>query len=106
MVGRSTVVPTYDDTDRNRHVNNIVYLNWALGSLPALFRDQYNTRSIDASYLRQTFLDDELTALTWAEGDAVFTQDEPTLFHQIVRGADEVVWEAHSLWQKRETFRA
>ena len=106
VVGRSTVVPTYDDTDRNRHVNNIVYLNWALGSLPALFRDQYNTRSIDASYLRQTFLDDELTALTWAEGDAVFTQDEPTLFHQIVRGADEVVWEAHSLWQKREAFRA
>jgi len=105
-VGRSTVVPTYDDTDRNRHVNNISYLTWALGALPAALRDQYNTRSIDASYLRQTYLDDELTVLTWAASEEALTGEEPALFHQIVRGEDEVVWQASTVWQKREAFRA
>lgn len=106
LLGSSEVSPTYDDTDRNRHVNNISYLNWALGALPAELRDQYNVTAIDASYLKQTYLDDQLTVQTWAEGEAALTKDAPTLFHRIIRSDGAAVWEAYSTWKKRDLFRA
>ncbi len=109
LVDRTAVVPTYDDTDRNLHVNNLSYLNWALGALPSRFRDQYNTCLIDASFLRQTFLGDELAVCTWAHGEEVFEAKEPALFHQIIRteedGGETVVWEGSSHWKLREAFR-
>lgn len=106
LVGSSTVSPTYDDTDRNQHVNNISYLNWALGALPAQLRDQYNITAIDASYLKQTYLDDTLVVEMWAEGEDVWLCDRPTLFFRILNSDGSAVWEAHSVWQKRQLFRA
>lgn len=106
LLASSDVTPTYDDTDRNHHVNNLSYLNWALGALPSELRDQYNITTIDASYLKQTFLTDELSVQTWGATAEMMEEDEPSFFHRIVRKDGEAVWEAHSKWKKREEFRA
>ena len=106
LLESTEVTPTYDDTDRNHHVNNLSYLNWALGALPSELRDQYNITTIDASYLKQTFLTDELSVQTWGATAEMMEEDEPSFFHRIVRKDGEAVWEAHSKWKKREEFRA
>jgi acyl-ACP thioesterase len=99
----------YLDTDRNLHVNNISYLNWALESLPSAFRNRCKVASVDVSYLRQTYLEDDLCVYTYGlEQDALFG-DEPTLRHTILRkekdGTTTLVWSGTTGWKRREDLR-
>lgn len=40
----------YDDLDMNGHVNNIVYMNWALGTLDYEFRVSHSIKAVDIYY--------------------------------------------------------
>lgn len=99
----------YLDTDRNLHVNNISYLNWALESLPSAFRNRCKVSSVDVSYLRQTFLEDDLIVSTYAPRKEALFSDEPTLQHTIVRkekdGTSTLVWQGTTTWKRREELR-
>lgn len=102
-------VIAYLDTDRNLHVNNISYLNWALESLPSSFRNRCKVASIDISYFRQTFLEDDLEVLTYSQTREALFFDEPTLEHQILRkekdGSTTLVWQGTTIWKRREDLR-
>ncbi len=96
----------YLDTDRNLHVNNISYLNWALESLPSSFRNRSKAASVDVSYLRQTFLEDSLIVSTYAQDAEALFRDNPTLHHKILRqekdGTTTLVWQGTTVWNRRE----
>lgn len=100
---------SYLDTDRNQHVNNISYLNWALESLPSSFRNLLKVSHADVSYLRQTFLGDELLVSTYAKDGEALLQDTAELEHVIERresdGSKTTVWEGSTKWKKREELR-
>jgi medium-chain acyl-[acyl-carrier-protein] hydrolase len=108
LLQKSAITITYGDTDRNRHVNNISYLNWALEGLPAPFRDTYNAIEVDVSYARQTFLGDTLSVTTWAQSKEAWQAQKPNLFHRIIRteedGSETTVWEGSSKWALRDVI--
>lgn len=98
----------YLDTDRNLHVNNISYLNWALESLPTEFRNRAKISDADVSWIRQTFGGDELIVYTGSlDAEALFC-DTPVLYHKIERketdGKLTIVWEGTTTWMHRESF--
>jgi acyl-CoA thioesterase FadM len=100
---------SYLDTDRNQHVNNISYLNWALDSLPASFRNRLKVSEADVSYLRQTYLEDDVMVYTQCSDKNAFSKDEVTLFHYIERteqnGNKTIVWKGQTTWKLREELR-
>lgn len=95
----------YLDTDSNHHVNNISYLNWALESLPATFRDRCKVIEADVSWIRQTFSGDNITVETGSLDDQALYGDGGVLFHRIVRKEEDgqmtTVWEGTTTWEKR-----
>lgn len=107
----TTYKPTigYLDTDRNQHVNNISYLNWALESLPSSFRNRFKVCKADVAYLRQTFLGDDLMVITSSRDDKAMLTGTAPLEHQIFRterdGSKMVVWEGTTWWNLREDLR-
>ena len=98
----------YLDTDKNLHVNNISYLNWALESLPTEFRNRAKISDADVSWIRQTFSGDEITVYTGSlDAEALFC-NTPVLYHKIERkekdGKLTIVWEGMTAWKPRESF--
>jgi acyl-ACP thioesterase len=93
------------DTDGNHHVNNISYVNWMLDSLPNTFRDAYKVSEIDVSWMRQTFLGENVTVFTGSTQADPFHEEKPALFHKIVRseqdGGKTTVWEGSTIWERR-----
>ncbi len=106
----STFVPNiaYLDTDRNQHVNNISYLSWALDSLPHEFRNRLKVKEVDVSFLRQTYLGENLMVYTESTDENAFSADKPRLEHHIVRteedGSETLVWVGHTNWDLRENL--
>jgi acyl-ACP thioesterase len=95
----------YLDTDSNKHVNNISYLNWALESLPADFRNRAKVAEADVSWIRQTFSGDDLTVFTGSLDESVLFGNEGLLYHKIVRTEEDgsliTVWEGTTRWESR-----
>lgn len=88
----------YNNTDLNRHVNNVVYLHWMLDSLPFSFRDSYTPSEIDISFVAQTFRDDEVSV------HSILTEEDgknATLYHQVTRQENQVVATAKTVWKVR-----
>ncbi len=73
----------YSDCDLNRHVNNVVYLEWILDSLSHTFRDSHLATRVDISYLSQTYRDDRVLVRT------AFSDTSNELTHEIVRHTPE-----------------
>ena len=100
---------SYVDTDRNQHVNNISYLNWALESLPSSFRNRFKASFVDVSYLRQTFIGDDVMLFTESEEPEAFIKNGAKLLHRLVRtekdGSKTTVWEGSTEWKLREELR-
>lgn len=103
----SKIVPriNYSDTDFNKHVNNISYIRWTLQSMPNDFRDKYITTNIDVSWLKQTYLKDDVEIITRSESPNAINEDNPTFIHQLIRvdenGDKKTVFEAKTCWEKR-----
>lgn len=90
----------YTDNDLNMHVNNVVYLQWMLDSLPFSFRDTHVVREVDISYLAQTFREDSVTIRTTSS-----QEQDMEMMHEVRRalpgGGSQVVSVARTVWQKR-----
>jgi acyl-ACP thioesterase len=105
IIGNIAPNINYFDTDSNKHVNNISYLKWTLQSLPNSFRDKYVTKNIDVSWLKQTFIKDKVKLITNSENPNALEDENPIFYHKLVRedvnGKEQIVFEAKSIWEKR-----
>ncbi|MGD1822955.1 MAG: acyl-[acyl-carrier-protein] thioesterase [Pleomorphochaeta sp.] len=94
----------YSDTDFNHHVNNISYVRWALRSMPNDYRNDYKIKSVDVSWLKQTFLNDNVEIVTTSEDLNALQKNNATFYHKLVRqdnlGKNTSVFEAKSVWEK------
>lgn len=95
----------YSDNDLNMHVNNVVYLQWMLDSLPFSFRDTHVATEVDISYLAQTFRDDTVVVRTALVEKDILTTGQPQLFHEVRRilpdGKSQAVCVAKTNWRTR-----
>lgn len=95
----------YTDNDLNMHVNNVVYLQWMLESLPHAFRDTHLAKEIDISYLAQTFRDDSVVVLTGLQRKDILQAHEMELTHEVRRllpdGESQAVCVAKTVWIER-----
>jgi len=105
IIGTTTPNINYSDTDLNHHVNNISYIRWVLQSLPNSFRDEYITKNIDVSWLKQTYLTDKVKLITNSESKDALSEETPILYHKLIcenpDGSKKIVFEAKSIWEKR-----
>ncbi len=92
----------YYDTDYNKHVNNISYVNWILDAFPKSFLDEYRPTLIDAKWEKQSFLEDELVVQTYAKD--TLTADNPSFISRIIRSGEngeEIVFESQTAWIRK-----
>lgn len=85
----------YYDTDYNRHVNNISYVNWMLDAFPKTFLDEYRPTLIDVKWERQSFLEDKLIVKTYKQ------ENSNDFLTNILRG-DECVFTGLTSWTRKE----
>ncbi len=85
------------DTDMNKHVNNIRYLQWVMESIPEEIIDNYYLDSIDGRFVSEAQYNDVIVSLT---NRGI---DENSFVHTIkVRGTDKVCAKAKTFWKKIE----
>lgn len=96
----------YLDTDLNRHVNNLVYINWMLDSLPDSFRDAYKPSLVDVRWIKQCYRHDNLTVVARCPSGDELEKEEPRIWFDIVRtedsGATVKVADALTEWKRRD----
>ena len=99
-----TYTPTirYHDCDVNQHVNNVIYLEWMLDSLPFTFRDTHIAVEVDIAYLAQTYRDDAISVRTGLSHQALLSDDTLILYHEILRAPSESVCVARTRWKRRD----
>ncbi len=88
----------YQDSDLNKHVNNTVYSDWCLDSLPAAFRDKKQPKSIEIHYLKETYADDRVSVTSR------FEEATGICYHTIEAsngGEMRIVCNAKSIWEDR-----
>ena len=83
------------DTDMNKHVNNIRYLQWVMESIPEEIIDNYYLHSIDGRFISEVQLGDTVLSLT----DKNFRSN--SFSHTIkVQGSNKVCATANTIWKK------
>jgi len=78
---------TLRDIDWNKHVNNAVYVSWALEGVPPEILDQRRLAEVEVSYRAEAFSGDEILSRV---GPDEGRGPESAFLHQIVRPADGV----------------
>ena len=82
------------DTDMNKHVNNIRYLQWVIESIPEDIYENYFLHKIDGRFISEAQYGDTVLSLT----KQLETKD--TFAHTIkIDGSDKVCATAKTLWK-------
>ncbi len=85
------------DTDTNKHVNNIRYLQWLVESIPEEITDNYYLHSIEGRFIAEAQYGDVIISLT-NNGE-----EENTFIHTIhIEGSDVTCVTGKTLWKKIE----
>lgn len=104
MITYSPIV-RYSDCDFNKHVNNVIYFEWMLDSLPFSFRDTHLIAEVDISYLAQTFQNDDISVRTGLTERGILENDSLILFHEVLKtndlGETQPVCVATTRWYRR-----
>ena len=83
------------DTDTNKHVNNIRYLQWLTESLPEEIQNNYYLHSIDGRFVSEAHYGDVIVSLTKQDAD------ENAFIHTIyVKGTDKVCATGKTVWKR------
>ena len=93
-----TVTVAYHDLDRNKHVNNVRYLTWALDTLPAAVFAERRCTEVALHFQHEASLGDPVRAIaqTDAAGEAL------TVRHALVHAEEErPLAVAHTHWATR-----
>ena len=86
------------DTDMNKHVNNIRYLQWVVESVPAEVVDNYYLYSIDGRFIAEAHFGQTIVSLTKND-----TRDQSYLHTIKIEGTDKVCATAKTVWKKIKT---
>lgn len=85
------------DLDINRHVNNVVYLDWALEPVPLETWRDYEPAEVELSFRSEGRLGDRVIC----RAQRVEGGDAPVFTHQVVREADgREMAAARSVWRR------
>ncbi len=85
------------DTDTNKHVNNIRYLQWLIESIPEEITDNYYLHSIDGRFVEEAQYGDVIVSLT-DRGDNM-----NSFVHAIhIEGKDKTCATAKTVWKQIE----
>jgi acyl-ACP thioesterase len=85
------------DTDMNKHVNNIRYLQWLIESLPEELIDNYYLHFIDGRFVAEAEYGDIVISTTKKD------VDENSFIHTIkIQGSNKVCSTAKTIWKKRK----
>ncbi|WP_321997486.1 acyl-ACP thioesterase domain-containing protein [Draconibacterium orientale] len=86
------------DTDMNKHVNNLRYLQWVTESIPDEIVDNYYLHSIDGRFIAEAHYGQTVASLTKKN------KESNTFMHSVkVEGTDKVCATAKTIWKKKET---
>ena len=77
----SEITARYSDTDMSKHVNNAVYMRWALDAFSPDHFAHYQLKGLTINYLNETFLDDTVIIKYWQISDC-------EIFHELVNASD------------------
>ena len=85
------------DTDTNKHVNNLRYLQWLMESIPDKILDNYYLSFIDGRFISEAHYGDLILSLTKKD------VDENSFIHTIqIKGSNKVCATGKSVWKKIE----
>ncbi|SDR93745.1 Acyl-ACP thioesterase [Polaribacter sp. KT25b] len=83
------------DTDMNKHVNNIRYLQWVIESIPENISENYYLHKIDGRFIAEAQYGDTVLSLTKK------LETENSFAHTIkIEGNNKVCATAKTLWKK------
>lgn len=83
------------DTDMNKHVNNIQYLQWVLESVPEDIINNYYLHSIDGRFISEAHYGQTILSLTKND------MENESFIHTIkIEGSEKVCATAKTIWKK------
>ncbi len=86
------------DLDMNRHVNNAIYVEWAVETLPRDMLEKYRPGTIDVIFQKQAFYGDIIVSRTQIS----LKDNLPVTVHTIVRASDQgILATLKVLWKER-----
>ncbi len=86
------------DTDMNKHVNNIRYLQWGVESVPDEIFDNYFLHSINGRFVAEAHYGQTIVSLTKSEPTDT---DDKSFLHTIkIKDTDNVCATAKSIWKR------
>ena len=94
----------WHDLDINRHVNNVLYFQWALDTLPEQILNQYQVSEFDIIFRNECLLGEKITCQV---GESIENEEETniknkTFIHRLVKEADQKeVIQAQTRWRNR-----
>lgn len=83
------------DTDMNKHVNNIRYLQWVVESVPEKIIDNYYLHSIDGRFLAEAYYGQTIVSLIKND-----TEDKSFMHTIKIEGTDKVCATAKTTWKR------
>jgi acyl-ACP thioesterase len=88
------------DIDINRHVNNAVYVAWALESVPRALLDHALPVELEVQFRAEAFYEDRVNVRT----AQLSAGDEPVFLHQLLRKSDgRELTRLRSRWRQLES---
>ena len=91
------------DVDRNRHVNNVRYMEWILESVPETVRRNAALADLEITFRAEAYRDDRITVLAMPDAGSDGGPDAATpgmFIHSLVREEDEKeLVRARSVWR-------
>ena len=101
------------DLDMNGHVNNVVYTEWILESVPVDMWIDYQLYELDIEFKSECGYGDVIAAVTAREGSAegvVIEEDNARVLHQLVKlgddGKETEVIRARTSWRRKGAMTA
>ena len=92
-VNFSEIMACYSDTDMAKHVNNAVYIRWALDSFKPDHYARYQLKALTINYLNETFFGDTVIIKYWQITDQEY-------YHEIINLSDKnLICRIKTNWQ-------
>jgi medium-chain acyl-[acyl-carrier-protein] hydrolase len=85
------------DLDWNRHVNHVIYVEWAAETVPRDILENFLPAEIEVDFRGQALLEDSVVSRT----EIVASGDEPRLAHQIIKEqSGKELTRLRTLWRR------
>jgi len=85
------------DLDLNRHVNNVSYIEWVMGSLPPDIHDRAVLTDLEVNYIAEAFSGDRVLARCLN-----MKEKGPTFLHDILREENrQELLRAKTVWEPK-----